>query len=144
MNERPAAPPALVDRAAVTTALGRVIDPCSVATGVPASIVDMGLVQSVDSDNGEIEITLRLTSPICNQVVGIVTAIEREVGSVPGVSSVQCEVDHAAEWWPHMVADSVQQRLRELRPLALSPEVQRAQPEPSEVRGPRRRPRRNS
>jgi metal-sulfur cluster biosynthetic enzyme len=110
-----------IDRDAVLAALGRVIDPCSVGAGAAASIVEMGLIQSLASETDRVLVTLRLTSPVCAQVSGICAAIEREVGSVPGVTVVQCEVDCAAEWWPDLMASAVQQRLRQLRPVPVRP-----------------------
>ena len=112
---------AAIDRDAVLAALGRVTDPCSVGAGVRASVVEMGLIESLASETGEVLVTLRLTSPICSQVSGICAEIEREVGLVPGVTTVRCEVDWAAEWWPDMMAGAVQRRLRQLRPVPARP-----------------------
>ena len=85
----------------------------------------MGLIKSLESEAGQVVVTLRLTSPICSQVSGICAEIEREVGSVPGVTTVQCEVDCEAEWWPDMMAGAVQRRLRQLRPVPVRPRPSR-------------------
>ena len=51
----------------VVASLREIVDPCSAATGVPVSIVDMGLVRHVEIDGDEVRVELRLTSPLCHQ-----------------------------------------------------------------------------
>ena len=125
MTEGPTSWSSAIDRDAVLAALGRVIDPCSLGAGVPASIVEMGLISSLESETDRVLVTLRLTSPVCAQVSGICAAIESEVGTVPGVTAVQCEVDCGAEWWPDLMASAVQRRLRQLRPVPVRPRPSR-------------------
>jgi metal-sulfur cluster biosynthetic enzyme len=111
-----------VDLGDVDRALRSVVDPCSIATGVPISLPDMGLVQQVAVDDaGGVEITLCLTSPVCLQVVNIVEAVERNVGAVPGVSSARCRVDVTAQWMPDMMDAGARRRLRLIRPLPTVP-----------------------
>jgi metal-sulfur cluster biosynthetic enzyme len=103
--------------AAVREALARVVDPCSIATGVPITLPEMGLVKDVVIRGDHVEVTLQLTSPICWQAMNIVAAVERVVGEVEGVGSVACTVDPEAQWMPTMIAPAAQARLRRLRPL---------------------------
>jgi metal-sulfur cluster biosynthetic enzyme len=110
-GESPAA-----DLQAVTTALGTVVDPCSIATGVPINLIDMGMIQDIRIVGERVCITLRLTSPLCLQVGDIVREVERRVGEVAGVSIVECDIDPAGEWLPTMMDARAQARLRRLRP----------------------------
>lgn len=103
--------------AAIHAALARVVDPCSIATGVPINLADMGMVKEVAADGGAVRITLRLTSPICWQATNILAKVREYVGSVPGVASVDCSFDAGNEWLPSMMAEVARQRLRRLRPV---------------------------
>lgn len=105
------------DHAEIWRSLRRVVDPCSIATGVPIDIVDMGLVKTVARDAGRVAIRLRLTSPVCWQAARIVSQIEEVLSAVPGVTEIACNLDPFGEWTPDMIAPDVQQRLRKLRPV---------------------------
>lgn len=104
---------------AVREALRNVVDPCSIATGVPICLEDMGLLKSVTVDESTARVELIVTSPLCLQIGLITKQIKITAGDVPGVKDVEVEVDTAAEWWPEMIADDAQRRLREVRPLPL-------------------------
>jgi metal-sulfur cluster biosynthetic enzyme len=100
----------------IRAALGRVVDPCSIATGAPINLVEMGLVKDVAVDDGTVRIVLRVTSPICWQAANIIATVEEGVGAVPGVRSVTCTIDAGYDWMPNMMAPDAQARLRRLRP----------------------------
>jgi metal-sulfur cluster biosynthetic enzyme len=103
--------------AAVRQALENVVDPCSIATGVPISIADMGLIKELRWLDGEVKLVLQLTSPICWQAANILSAVEHTVMSVPGVRSVHCTLDPTSEWMPSMMSAGARARLRRIRPL---------------------------
>ena len=105
------------DHAEIWRSLRRVVDPCSIATGVPIDIVDMGLVKTVRRDAGRIAIQLRLTSPVCWQAARIVSQIEEVLSAVPGVEEIACNIDPYGEWTPDMIAPEMRERLRKLRPV---------------------------
>jgi metal-sulfur cluster biosynthetic enzyme len=102
---------------AVRHALENVVDPCSIATGVPISLADMGLIKELNWSGGEVTLVLRLTSPICWQAANIMSAVERAVTTVPGVRSVNCTLDPGTEWMPSMMSAGARERLRRIRPL---------------------------
>jgi metal-sulfur cluster biosynthetic enzyme len=102
----------------VRAALATVVDPCSIATGVPVSLADMGLLRDVAVQDGDVTVTLILTSPICWQAGLIVEAVEAAVRALAGVRSVRCTVDHDAEWLPTAMAPAARRRLRALRPIS--------------------------
>jgi metal-sulfur cluster biosynthetic enzyme len=103
---------------AVWQVLEKVVDPCSIATGVPINLVAMGLVKNVRRDGERVHITLRLTSPICWQAANIISLIKEQVSRLEGVVSVECEIDPYAEWSPDMMDFAYRVRLRALRPLS--------------------------
>jgi metal-sulfur cluster biosynthetic enzyme len=102
---------------AVRLALQNVVDPCSIATGVPISLAEMGLIKELSCSSGDVQLTLRLTSPICWQAVNIMSAVEHAVMAVPGVRSVNCTLDPGSEWMPSMMSAGARERLRRVRPL---------------------------
>jgi metal-sulfur cluster biosynthetic enzyme len=111
----------MVSQDQVTEALKNVVDPCSIATGVPINLVDMGIVRGISIDKAHVEVQLRFTSPVCLQAMNITSAIEDAVMAIDGVEQVTCDTRSGAwEWKPEMMAPSAQARLRRLRPM---PEV---------------------
>jgi metal-sulfur cluster biosynthetic enzyme len=100
----------------VKAALNRVADPCSIATGVPIGLCDMGMLKDVSIDGNNVDVVLRLTSPICWQAGNIIEAVEKQLREIMS-GTVKCAIDHSAEWMPHMMADESKRRLRQMRPL---------------------------
>jgi len=104
----------------VESALRRIVDPCSIATGVPIDLVDMGLVLEAAREGHTASVKLQLTSNLCMQIGIIEAKIHDEVGSIDGVEEVVVDVDYGAEWLPSMVAPQAQQALRTRRPFPLT------------------------
>jgi metal-sulfur cluster biosynthetic enzyme len=108
----------MLDEAAIYDALERVVDPCSIATGAPITLREMGMIEAIDLDGGAVRITLRLTSPVCWQAANIIAMVEKAVGALPKVDSVVCALNGRAQWMPDMMHPDATARLRRLRPLA--------------------------
>jgi metal-sulfur cluster biosynthetic enzyme len=106
-----------VSLAEVRNALARVVDPCSIATGVPLTLAEMGMVRDIAIEGGGVAVTLVLTSPICWQAGNIIQAVEASVSRVPGVTTVTCAVDHDAGWLPSQMDPGARRRLRAVRPV---------------------------
>ncbi len=102
-------------------ALRRVVDPCSIATGVPIDLLDMGLVKDLRLEGGTARVELMVTSPLCTQIGLITGQIKDVLAGLDGVDAVEVTVDARAEWWPDMMAASARERLRALRPLPVAP-----------------------
>ena len=108
----------MISQDQVTEALRSVVDPCSIATGAPINLVDMGMVRGIKIDGAHVEVQLRFTSPVCWQAANIITAIEDNLMAIDGVEQVTCDTRSGAwEWKPEMMAPSAQARLRRLRPM---------------------------
>jgi metal-sulfur cluster biosynthetic enzyme len=104
----------MADRDSILSALTLVVDPCSIATGTPISLVDMGMVKDVVHDAGDVRVTLTLTSPVCWQAANIISKIEEVVGRLPAVNSVTCLLDAANEWTPDLMSRSARERLERI------------------------------
>ena len=89
----------------VQTALASVYDP-----EIPVSIVDLGLVYSVeiDRDSGRVRIEMTLTAPGCGMGDVLVADVERRVGQVPGVSNVVVELVFDPPWSRDMMSEEAQ------------------------------------
>jgi metal-sulfur cluster biosynthetic enzyme len=108
----------MISQDQVTEALRGVVDPCSIATGAPINLVDMGMVRGIAIDGPHVDVQLRFTSPVCWQATNILTAIEDVLMAIDGVERVTCDTRSGAwEWKPEMMAPSAQARLRRLRPM---------------------------
>jgi|GEM_PF-2596543 len=107
--------PAPVLDAFLWEALRKVVDPCSIATGVPINIVDMGLVTDVSLDDGHATVTLILTSPVCMQVSNICEQIDLKLTALPTVDSTEVVVDRSDIWDPGMMDEGARSLLRGLR-----------------------------
>jgi metal-sulfur cluster biosynthetic enzyme len=103
---------------AVAEALGRVHDPCSLASGVPLSVQDMGLVRGWElSDDGILQVTICVTWHGCTMVGNIIRGIEESAGAIDGVRSVQVSVLEDDVWAPELISERGQAALARQRRL---------------------------
>ena len=105
----------------VVASLRGIVHPCSAATGMPLSIVDMGLVRHVEIDGDEVRVELRLTSTLCHQVPYFLMEIEHPVGAVDGVRSVTCDHDLGLERTPALISPTASARLAARRAISYQP-----------------------
>lgn len=117
--ERVEAGSGAADRAVdiVRAELAALPDPCSIATGVPISLTDMGIVKSVEATAAGAHVVFQLTSPVCLQIGLVIETLDQRCKE-RGVQ-VTTEVDPDSEWLPHMIEAGARRRLRALRPLPL-------------------------
>jgi metal-sulfur cluster biosynthetic enzyme len=101
----------------VMAAIDGVVDPCSIATGVPISVIDMGLLEEVDIRDDVVSVVIRTTTPICWQSTNIVEAVVRRVEQVAGIRACHCTVNPGWDWRPEMMSEEARARLRRVRPL---------------------------
>ncbi len=95
--------PAAASEDQVKLALRRVKDP-----DLHLNIVDLGLVYGIRVDGNVANIDVTLTSPACPSGPEIISNIEKEVASIPGVVSVQVNLIWAPFWTP----DRIEPRVR--------------------------------
>lgn len=97
----------------VLSRLHQIVDPCSAATNVPLSIVEMGMVENVEWALGNVVVALRMTSPLCHALPYFQMEIERVLAGIPGVVGVRCTFDHGGNWQPSHMARPAQRKLAE-------------------------------
>src|ERR1700688_5229082 len=110
----------------VVSRLHDVIDPCSVATQVPLSIVEMGMVESVELASGNVVVALRMTSPLCHALPYFEMEIERVLPDIPGIGGVTCTFDHGGNWQPDHMTVGAQRKLADRREFVRSRAVKSA------------------
>jgi metal-sulfur cluster biosynthetic enzyme len=104
----------------VMSLLHGIVDPCSVATNVPLSIVEMGMVEKVEIASGKVVIAFRVTSPFCHALPYFEMEVERVLGGVRGIEAVKCIFDHGANWQPDDMTEAARQKLADRREFVRS------------------------
>lgn len=106
---------------AVHRALSGVVDPCCRERGI--SVVDMGLVRSVEIDDGQVAVDLLLTSGWCPFQVDLVHTVTEALESLPDVDGASVRITLDEVWTSARMSDRATAALRFL-------------PEPAEVGSP--------
>ncbi|MDX1747766.1 MAG: iron-sulfur cluster assembly protein [Halobacteriales archaeon] len=85
--------------------LDEVLDPCSTFTEHPQSIVDLGLVDGVAIEDGDVTVDLLPTNQLCMYIPHMTDDIENRVGDIPAVDSVAVETVADKVWTQDRMAD---------------------------------------
>ena len=91
-------------------ALAEVYDPCCREKGI--SVVDMGLLRSVEVSDGHARVELLLTSGWCPFAARVLTDVEDAIRADPGVDSCEVEIVWDEAWTTDRLADSARRKLR--------------------------------
>jgi len=91
-------------------ALSTVFDPCCREKGI--SIVDMGLLRSVDVRGRHAHVQLLLTSGWCPFAARVLTDVADTLNAQPEVDTCQVEVVWDEPWTPDRLAPSARRKLR--------------------------------
>ena len=92
---------------AVIDALKSIYDP-----EIPVNIYELGLIYGVDvSDEGDVAITMTLTTPHCPVAETMPAEIELRAASLPGVRDARVEVTWDPPWDPSKMSDEARLEL---------------------------------
>jgi len=91
-------------------ALSAVYDPCCREKGI--SVVDMGLLRSVDVHDRHARVELLLTSGWCPFAARVLTDVEDAIRADPGVDSCEVEIVWNEAWTTDRLAESARRKLR--------------------------------
>jgi metal-sulfur cluster biosynthetic enzyme len=94
----------------IREALSAVYDPCCAEKGI--SVVDMGLLRSVDVTDGRARIELLLTSGWCPFASHVLDAVKQAAEAVPGVDSADVEIVWDEAWTTDRLSPEAIRRLR--------------------------------
>lgn len=106
-------------RASVMACLEGIVDPCSVASGVPAGLVSMGLVGPVAVEEGaagaKVSVTLYITEPGCLMGSLFELTARRSLNELPGVAQAEVAMDYTHVWGPEQMAPAYREHLAQVR-----------------------------
>ena len=94
----------------IVEALRTVYDPCCRDKGI--SVVDMGLVRSVEVDGDRAAVQLLLTSGWCPFAAHLLTEITERVQALPEVAEAAVEVVWDEAWTTDRLSDDARAKLR--------------------------------
>jgi metal-sulfur cluster biosynthetic enzyme len=94
---------------AVIQALDKCYDPCCRDRKI--SVVDMGLIESIDIRNRDVKIEMVLTTGWCPFASRLLEMVEEEVGGLPVVDNVDVEVVWDPTWTPERMSGSAREKL---------------------------------
>jgi metal-sulfur cluster biosynthetic enzyme len=97
-------------REAVIGALDNCYDPCCRERRI--SVVDMGLIESIDIQNSKVKIEMVLTTGWCPFASRLLEMVTEEVGALPAVDGVEVEVVWDPAWTPERMSESAREKLR--------------------------------
>jgi len=104
----------------IEEALHQVCDPCSIAANAPLSIIDMGLVEGWQVDDGDITVTMCVTSPGCTMGPNMARAAETLLCEIEGVRNARVEFDPSIFWTPEKMTEKGKQSLAFRREQSLA------------------------
>lgn len=118
-------------RPEVQAALESVVDPCSLAAGTPLSLRQMGLLRSVQEDDGVVTVRFGVTGPGCTFLAVLGQGVLDAVGRVPGVRAVLVQLDTELTWHPELMTEDARRQLAtSRRPVTLALQPAHFEPAP--------------
>ena len=93
----------------VIGALDNCFDPCCRERRI--SVVDMGLIESIEILGKEVKIEMVLTTGWCPFASRLLEMVEEEVGNLPGVDTVDVEVVWDPTWTPARMSAGAREKL---------------------------------
>ena len=103
----------------IREALRAVYDPCCAEKGI--SVVDMGLLRSVDVTDGRARIEVLLTSGWCPFAAHVLDEVKQAAEAVPGVDSADVEIVWDEAWTTDRLSAEATRKLRFLPdPIAVA------------------------
>ena len=96
-------------RELVIEALDNCYDPCCRDRKI--SVVDMGLIESIEIDARAVKIEMVLTTGWCPFASRLLEMVEEEVGNLSAVDSVDVDVIWDPTWTPERMSDSAREKL---------------------------------
>ena len=95
---------------AVIRALDNCYDPCCRDRKI--SVVDMGLIESVEIRGKEVRIEMVLTTGWCPFAARLLEMVKEEIGSLSGVDTVDVEVVWDPTWTQERMSAGAREKLR--------------------------------
>jgi metal-sulfur cluster biosynthetic enzyme len=97
-------------RETVIGALDNCFDPCCRERRI--SVVDMGLIESIEIRGREVKIEMVLTTGWCPFAARLLEMVKEEVGALPSVEAIDVEVVWDPTWTPERMSAGAREKLR--------------------------------
>jgi metal-sulfur cluster biosynthetic enzyme len=94
------------DTSVVWQTLGTILDP-----EFAISIVDLGLIYSVECDQGNVTVIMTLTTPTCPSGSWIQQGVEQAVRAIPGVKDARIHLVFEPQWNTEMLTAEARRQL---------------------------------
>lgn len=78
---------------------------------IPVNIYDLGLIYSIEANNGDVILDMTLTAPNCPAAEFIMEDVKMKIESVEGVKSVTVNLVFEPEWDRSMMSEEAQLEL---------------------------------
>ena len=101
--------------------INTVSDPCSVAAGATAGLVDMGLVAAVElepgssADRWNVTVTIRLTEPTCWMGFSFTNSARDALSRVGRLENASVDLSTDMDWTPQDATPEFQRQLTAIR-----------------------------
>jgi metal-sulfur cluster biosynthetic enzyme len=97
----------------IKAVLNTIGDPCSVASGTPMGIEELGLIGAVErGPDGHVVVALRMTAPLCHNAGYFKVEVTNRLLKLEGVASVDVTIDNGMDWTPADISLDAQLRRR--------------------------------
>jgi metal-sulfur cluster biosynthetic enzyme len=98
----------------VRSVLNTIVDPCSRAAGMPAGLVDMGLIRRLSlapsGTRTDVHVVIGVTEYACLIGPAFATEAYKKLTALPGIGEVRVELDGEFDWDPDDMAPDYRRR----------------------------------
>jgi metal-sulfur cluster biosynthetic enzyme len=99
--------------------LNTIVDPCSIAAGAPAGLVDMGLIGEVavleGPDGTTVRVRIGLTEPGCMIGASFLVRARECLEPLAGIAHLDVQLQHDCDWTPNHLDPRYARRLKDRR-----------------------------
>jgi metal-sulfur cluster biosynthetic enzyme len=104
----------------VRRVLNAITDPCSIAAGAPAGMIDMGLVREVSlqpmSQHGfHVRVRISVTHPFCLLAGVFLNEVQKRLRCLPHIEVVDASIDTSTMWSPNMMTPEYRAQVAAVR-----------------------------
>jgi len=96
----------MVSKEEVWSTLRQVIDP-----EIGLSIVDLGLIYSVEVKDSEIKVKMTLTNPACPLQSYLKAQVKEAISKLPGIKKVEVQLVFEPAWTPERMSAEARKKL---------------------------------
>ena len=107
-------------RELLTRQINQIVDPCSIATALPAGIVDLRLLRSLDIDqlpDGRLRVAVKIcvTHPFCAMSAVFLHEVEKCLKAFEVIEHLDVCLDQSTFWTESFMSSAYKSRLAEER-----------------------------